>query len=109
MYRCNRCGTEFEEPATKQESRGEFWGTPAYEEFSICPCCKSDDFEEIVTKADVDKVDMDFSTAISILDELRIDEADDYCEGDTDTLELLKALDMAIEALEYVMEVNKNA
>lgn len=39
MYICLNCGDTFEEPETYSENMGEFWGTPAYEEFSVCPCC----------------------------------------------------------------------
>lgn len=39
MYVCNDCGIKFDEPAQWQESRGEYWGTPAYETTYGCPIC----------------------------------------------------------------------
>lgn len=47
MFRCNECGKEFEEPKVVPEYRGEFWGSPAYEDEYYCPHCGSDDYEEI--------------------------------------------------------------
>lgn len=47
-YKCNECDAVFDEPDTYRECVGEFWGTPAYEEFDICPVCKSDDIEEVI-------------------------------------------------------------
>lgn len=47
MFRCNECGTEFEEPKVVSEYRGEFWGFPAYEDEYYCPHCCSDDYEEV--------------------------------------------------------------
>ena len=46
MYKCLDCGRVFEEPASWDESRGEFWGMPAYETVSGCPYCNSGDYEE---------------------------------------------------------------
>lgn len=41
MQKCLECGKVFEddEIAHWQESRGEFWGFPAYESMSGCPHC----------------------------------------------------------------------
>lgn len=47
MYKCNDCGEIFYEPAEYQENVGEFWGAPAYQTFTECPFCHSDDYEEI--------------------------------------------------------------
>lgn len=47
MYKCNDCGAMFDEPATYRECVGEFWGTPAFEEFGSCPVCESEDYEEV--------------------------------------------------------------
>lgn len=52
-YKCYECGAEFDEPATYRECMGEFWGTPAYEEFDCCPVCKSDDIEEVTNSEDM--------------------------------------------------------
>jgi len=38
-YECDACGARFSEPAAGRESRGEFWGGPAYEETKCCPRC----------------------------------------------------------------------
>lgn len=46
MYKCNDCGAIFDEPKEVQECMGEFWGAPAYDTFTYCPHCGSDDFEE---------------------------------------------------------------
>ena len=43
---CNDCGRQFIEPKAYRESRGEFWGFPAYETIYLCPACGGDDFEE---------------------------------------------------------------
>lgn len=45
MFHCIDCGIDFDEPAQWQESRGEYWGTPAYETCYSCPFCQGD-FEE---------------------------------------------------------------
>ena len=47
MQKCLECGKVFEddEIAHWQESRGEFWGSPAYETMSGCPHCQGD-YEE---------------------------------------------------------------
>lgn len=47
MYKCEDCGSEFEEPKAERESRGEFWGFPAYETVYGCPRCGSDCYEEM--------------------------------------------------------------
>lgn len=46
MFRCNYCGKFFDEPDSYKECMGEFWGAPAYEEFSCCPYCKDTNFEK---------------------------------------------------------------
>ena len=45
---CNDCEKVFdaEEMETIFESRGEYWGFPAYEEIGLCPFCHSDDIGE---------------------------------------------------------------
>ena len=45
-FRCE-CGCEFDEPEAVQESRGEFWGMPAYETMYYCPACGDTCFDEI--------------------------------------------------------------
>lgn len=48
MLRCCDCGWigTGDELKAVEESRGEFWGTPAYETMYYCPCCGSDDIED---------------------------------------------------------------
>lgn len=48
MYKCCECGETFETPATIKEERGEFWGMTCYEEISICPYCKSSEFDDMI-------------------------------------------------------------
>lgn len=50
---CLDCGREFDEPKAVQESRGEFWGVPAYETMYYCPYCNGD-FEEVQDTEDED-------------------------------------------------------
>ena len=47
MYVCNDCGMFFEEEKVNTESVGEFWGAPAYQEYGVCPYCKSTDCKKI--------------------------------------------------------------
>ena len=44
LFVCLECGHLFEEDdvAVWEESRGEYWGTPCYEEVTGCPHCKGD-------------------------------------------------------------------
>lgn len=48
MLRCNDCGWlgYFEELKRVEESRGEFWGAPAYETMYYCPCCGGEDIDD---------------------------------------------------------------
>lgn len=55
MYKCYTCRTVFDEPATYTENVGEYWGMPAYETFSMCPRCHSDDIGEYVEQAEDDE------------------------------------------------------
>jgi len=52
-FYCTDCGRYFddEEADYRQECVGEFWGTPAYETFMMCPHCRS---EEWIDEDDVD-------------------------------------------------------
>ena len=53
-YKCYDCGEEFDEPATRRELVGEFWGTPAYDNFDCCPRCRSDEIEEVFEDDETD-------------------------------------------------------
>lgn len=44
MYRCNRCGAEFEEPRVYYEMHDLPY--PPYEQWQVCPCCMDTDIEE---------------------------------------------------------------
>ncbi len=50
MYYCEDCGAEFENPASYEETIGEFWGFPARETFYVCPECGSDRYDEVENK-----------------------------------------------------------
>lgn len=47
VYICKNCGEIFEEPKIVKESRGEFWGHPAFEDCYYSPCCGCDYDEAI--------------------------------------------------------------
>lgn len=59
MFKCNECGEIFEDPEQRQEYMGEFWGMPAYETFSYCPNCGSEEFDEYAGEDDEDE-EMDY-------------------------------------------------
>lgn len=46
-YKCSDCGEIFDpdEAGTSHELVGEFWGTPAYNDYVACPRCGSTDLE----------------------------------------------------------------
>lgn len=49
--KCEHCKRIFDndEIITERQYMGEFWGAPAYEDFDVCPYCRSDeifDYEE---------------------------------------------------------------
>lgn len=48
MLKCKECGHLFEdgEQKTYRENMGECHGSPAYQEFSVCPVC-GEDYEEV--------------------------------------------------------------
>lgn len=52
MYKCMECEHLFEEGEQKtwKEDRGEFWGSPCYEEMSGCPLCDGEYDEAIPCK-----------------------------------------------------------
>ena len=49
MCYCQNCEGIFSEDETGSSSQcvGEYWGTPAYETFSVCPYCGDDSFVDI--------------------------------------------------------------
>ena len=48
MLKCDDCGNTFEAEDLDYytECVGEFWGSPAYETFYVCPYCGSDCYGE---------------------------------------------------------------
>lgn len=51
QFRCYKCGQLFDWPKIVKESRGEYWGFPAYEDTAYSPCCM-DSFEEVIGEED---------------------------------------------------------
>lgn len=49
-YYCPNCAVILEEDEFKTDRQyvGECWGTPAYEDWSVCPYCGESDFEDII-------------------------------------------------------------
>ncbi len=45
---CKNCGAVIDENELKSVSEevGEYWGSPAYATYSVCPCCDCEDLEE---------------------------------------------------------------
>lgn len=55
-FMCYDCKEVFDEPKKVQESRGEFWGMPAFETMYYCPCCGSEAIdEEDIVLADLEE------------------------------------------------------
>lgn len=56
-FRCYNCKELFDYPKRVPESRGEFWGMPAYEDMYYCPRCGSDDWdeEEVIRKREIEE------------------------------------------------------
>ena len=50
LLRCNNCDEVFDEDdlESRSECVGEFWGSPAYDSYGICPYCGSDDYDEYI-------------------------------------------------------------
>jgi len=48
QMRCENCGWVGSDAdlGTHREHRGEFWGAPAWETWSVCPCCGSEEYGE---------------------------------------------------------------
>lgn len=47
-FKCYTCGEVFEncDADSRTENVGEFWGTPAYETYPVCPYCGSDELDD---------------------------------------------------------------
>lgn len=48
MFVCFDCDAIFEEPATRYENHGEYFGKPAREAYGACPCCGSTEYDAMV-------------------------------------------------------------
>lgn len=46
MFRCNNCGHIFNKPKSEKWATGEYHGHTAYETWSVCPECRSEDYDE---------------------------------------------------------------
>ena len=55
--KCLNCEQVFDEEdvVTKQEYRGEFWGSPAYETVGCCPYCGEDAIDYEYVEEDEDE------------------------------------------------------
>ena len=55
QYKCQDCGNTFEEPAIRTEKVGSSTDSlaPGYLKYEVCPCCGSEDFDEIEAYRDV--------------------------------------------------------
>ena len=47
MYICRNCQQMFDSPNAVIDSDSEYWGRRVHHYTSVCPCCGSDDFEEL--------------------------------------------------------------
>ena len=58
LYKCCDCGSIIREDDidTIQDYRGEYWGTPAYENVDVCPKCGSDCLEEYDNEDDYPEI-----------------------------------------------------
>lgn len=47
-YKCTNCGRLLDAQDLKEmrDYMGEFWGTPAYETFNVCPYCGSEELDK---------------------------------------------------------------
>lgn len=61
MFKCGDCGKTFTEPRIEHESRGEYWGMPAYEDVAICPYCGS----EFIDIIDIDIIENNFDEVLT--------------------------------------------
>lgn len=72
-YHCLECDTEFDEPVSWHEARGEFWGVPCSEQMFGCPVCHG----EFVTVEEYERVYKEFDDE----DEYEFDPRDADCEN----------------------------
>lgn len=59
MLKCCDCGCVFDEDDADKRSEcvGEFWGSPAYDSYLVCPDCGSDDIEDYEEEESEDEED----------------------------------------------------
>ena len=108
-YICLDCGEIFDEPHTYSENVGEFWGTPAYEDFTECPSCgggfiemtsEMEDVYEIAYNAGKKFVEGKASGRIKLIKEYV-----DY--KDMTSEQLMKLIEEAIDAKDFTKVVWK--
>lgn len=60
-YKCTDCGEVFneEDSGIRKERVGEFWGSPAYMEYNVCPNCNSDCIERYNESEDDEREEPD--------------------------------------------------
>ena len=46
-FRCNDCGETFYEDEFKVYTERQGFSEPPYEQFAVCPCCNSTNFEGV--------------------------------------------------------------
>lgn len=61
MMKCYDCGETFDEEdaGCVNECVGEFWGSPAYQSYPVCPFCRSDNIGEDDPEEDQEEGDED--------------------------------------------------
>ena len=59
MLKCYECGCIFDEDEADERSEcvGEFWGSPAYQSFMVCPECGSDEIDDYEEENEEDEND----------------------------------------------------
>ena len=87
MFRCLRCGKEFEEPNTYEETHG--LDTPPYERVAVCAHCSSVDFVEWNPNVEKNEVSAKLLEAIAALNRYMSNLGDLYgkcfCNDDLNT------------------------
>lgn len=47
MFRCQNCGQMFDSPNCVLDFDSEYWGATVHHYTSVCPCCGSDEYDEM--------------------------------------------------------------
>ena len=88
MFKCEKCGQLFENPLTIKEEVGEFGGVPAYQNFSVSPCC-----EESYVEVEKCKICGEYSE-------------DDYCEKCKNNVGKNKLGTLLMQVREKILDVD---